>query len=56
MDEHGEHRDLCGSGCWSIIPYVHGRGVCYITILAQVWVELAQKSLRILTSVSPFIA
>jgi hypothetical protein len=24
MDEHGEHEDLRGSDCRSVIPYVHG--------------------------------
>jgi hypothetical protein len=32
------------------------RGVLYCYMFAQVWVELAQKSLRILTSAQPFIA
>jgi hypothetical protein len=32
------------------------RGVCCITMLAQIWVELAQNSLRNLTSTQPFIA
>jgi hypothetical protein len=25
MLKQDEHRDLCGSGCRSIIPYIHGR-------------------------------
>jgi hypothetical protein len=32
MDEHGEHQDLCGLCHWSIIPYVHGRDECCITV------------------------
>ncbi len=33
MDEHGEHKDLRGSGRRSVIPYVHGREV----VLLCVW-------------------
>jgi hypothetical protein len=34
MDEHGEHRDLRDSDCWSIIPYVHRRMGLYCSSLA----------------------
>jgi hypothetical protein len=29
MDERGGHGDLHGSGCLSVIPYVHGRTELY---------------------------
>jgi hypothetical protein len=29
MDERGGHEDLCGSGRWSVIPYVHGTTELY---------------------------
>jgi hypothetical protein len=32
MDEDGEHQDLRDSGHRSIIPYVHGRDECCITM------------------------
>jgi hypothetical protein len=38
MDEHGEHRDLRGSGCQSVIPYIHDRkGV----VLSKRWLFLS---------------
>jgi hypothetical protein len=33
IDERGGHQDLCGSGCRSIIPYVHGRTGLYCSSL-----------------------
>jgi hypothetical protein len=33
LDEHGEYQDLCGSGCRSVIPYVHGRIEMYCSRL-----------------------
>jgi hypothetical protein len=33
MDEHGGHKDLCGSGRRSIIPYVHRRMELYCSSL-----------------------
>jgi hypothetical protein len=33
MDEHGGHKDLCGSGRRSVIPYVHGRTELYCSSL-----------------------
>jgi hypothetical protein len=33
MDERVGHEDLCGSGHWSIIPYVHGRTEMYCSSL-----------------------
>jgi hypothetical protein len=33
MNEHGRHKDLHGSGRWSIIPYVHGRTELYCSSL-----------------------
>jgi hypothetical protein len=33
MDEHGEHKDLCGSGHQSVIAYVHGKTELYCSIL-----------------------
>jgi hypothetical protein len=34
IDEHGEQEDLRGSGCRSVIPYIHGRMVLYCSSLA----------------------
>jgi hypothetical protein len=34
MDEHGEHEDLRGSGCQSVIHYVHGRMELYCSSLS----------------------
>jgi hypothetical protein len=34
MDEQGEHKDLCGSGRRSVIPYIHGRMELYCSSLA----------------------
>jgi hypothetical protein len=34
MDEHGGHEDLRGSGCRSVIPYVHERMQLYCSSLA----------------------
>jgi hypothetical protein len=57
MDEHGEHRDLHGSGCRSVIPYVHERvGSCIAVYLLKSRLSLLEVSLRILTSAQPFIA
>jgi hypothetical protein len=57
MDEHGQHRDLHGSGHRSIIPYVHGRvGSCIAAYLFKSRLNLLEVSLRILTSAWPFIA
>jgi hypothetical protein len=25
LDERSGHKDLCGSGHWSVIPYINGR-------------------------------
>jgi hypothetical protein len=33
MDECGRHEDLRGSGCRSVIPYVHGRTELYCSSL-----------------------
>jgi hypothetical protein len=33
IDERGGHEDLCGSGHWSVIPYVHGRTEFYCSSL-----------------------
>jgi hypothetical protein len=33
MREYGGHEDLRGSGCRSIIPYVHGRMDLYCCVL-----------------------
>jgi hypothetical protein len=35
MDEVGERRDLRGSGCWSVIPYVHGEGFVVLLCLLK---------------------
>jgi hypothetical protein len=35
MDERGGHKDLCGSGCRSIIPYVHGRTELYYSSMYE---------------------
>jgi hypothetical protein len=34
IDEHGEHKNLCGSGRQSVIPYVHERMELYCPSLA----------------------
>jgi hypothetical protein len=47
MDEHDEHLDLRGSGYRSIIPYVHGRDGCCITMcLLKSWLSLLKLSLQ----------
>jgi hypothetical protein len=33
MNEYGGYEDLRSSGCWSIIPYVHGRTELYCSSL-----------------------
>jgi hypothetical protein len=33
MDEYGGHKDLCGSGHRSVIPYVHRRTELYCSSL-----------------------
>jgi hypothetical protein len=33
MDEYGGHECLCGSGRWSIIPYIHGKTELYFSSL-----------------------
>jgi hypothetical protein len=35
MVEHGGHKDLCGSGRWSVIPYVHRRTELYCSSLYE---------------------
>jgi hypothetical protein len=45
MDEHGEHRDLCGSNHRSIIPYVHERyGCCIAVCLLKYRLSLLEES------------
>jgi hypothetical protein len=34
MDKHGEHENLRGSDCRSIIPYVHGRTELYCSSMS----------------------
>jgi hypothetical protein len=34
IDEYSGHEGLCGSGRWSIIPYVHGRTELYYSSLS----------------------
>jgi hypothetical protein len=57
IDEHDEHKYLCGSCRRSIIPYVHGGDECCIVVcLLKSRLSLLEVSLRILTSTRPFIA
>jgi hypothetical protein len=35
MDGRGGHEDLCGSDCWSVIPYVHRRTELYCSSLYE---------------------
>jgi hypothetical protein len=37
MDERGGHEDLCGSGHWSVIPYVHGTTELYCAQAYLAW-------------------
>jgi hypothetical protein len=39
MDERGGHKNLCGSGRQSVIPYVHGRIELYCSSLP--WLSLS---------------
>jgi hypothetical protein len=46
MDEHSEHKDLCGSGHQSVIPYIHRRdGCCIIVCLLKSRLSLLEVSL-----------
>jgi hypothetical protein len=38
LDESSGHQDLCGSGCRSVIPYVHGR---MVVVLFKHWLFLS---------------
>jgi hypothetical protein len=35
MNECSGHEDLCGSGCQSVIPYIHGRTELYCSSLYE---------------------
>jgi hypothetical protein len=57
IDEHDEHKYLCGSCHRSIIPYVHGGDECCIVVcLLKSRLSLLEVSLMILTFARPFIA
>jgi hypothetical protein len=53
MNEHGEHKDLCGLGHQSVIPYVHGR---MRVVLLKHWLSswVSCVALRVLTPVVAF--
>jgi hypothetical protein len=53
MDERGGHEDLCGSGRWSIIAYVHGRTELYYTSLPCLSLPIYLSALTDLREVVP---
>jgi hypothetical protein len=48
MDAHGERKDLCSLGRWSIIPYVHESDECciarFVVVSSELHVELEFRS------------
>jgi hypothetical protein len=43
MKEHGGHEDFCGSGHWSIIPYIHERMGIVLQCSVQALASLSPK-------------
>jgi hypothetical protein len=53
MYEHCEHQDLCGSGRWIMIPYVHGR-IRVVLLKCRLFSRLSCVALRVLMPVVAF--
>jgi hypothetical protein len=46
MDERGGHEDLCGSGRWSVLPYIHRRIELYCSSLPYLSLPICLPSVK----------
>jgi hypothetical protein len=56
MDERGRYEDLCDSGDWCVIPYVHGRTELYCSSLPYLSLPICPSTPLKKRLPEPFIA